>query len=410
MANANTWNSLPKTLNDSETIAEYIAAQLATHNADDSAHGQSDEAIYNHRIAEILDHLDQSIINAKIIASHRTYNAVVGTDPEDDFDDIQDAIDFVNGIGGGTIFIKAGTYTQSTDLTLYSNITIEGNDADSVIIDFANYSKSILIKGTSGTHKNNITLRRVTISGYYTITGTACDLEYSDDVTFDECSFISADPTVGHGMLAIYAMYCTRLKINNCYFKDLRYGILPGDTTDLFITDNYIDNVVWQFVEMQDPATRITITGNFAQNVGDFFHSEYGADHILIDGNYISVNSYHAIYIIEASKSIITNNHIYGSDQDYDGIYLEALNRDIVTNNYVYNFNKSGIYLSNNSPGVDRSIISNNVCDSNDRYGIEIAGTNCQYNIVIGNNLSNNTLGGLSDSGTGTSTNNNVTS
>lgn len=61
-----TWNTLPKTINDSQTIAGYIAAQLATHNADGSAHGQSDEALYNHRIATILDHLDASVTNPKI--------------------------------------------------------------------------------------------------------------------------------------------------------------------------------------------------------------------------------------------------------------------------------------------------------------------------------------------------------
>jgi len=95
MSNANTWNSLPKTINDSQTIAEFIAAQLATHNADDSAHGQSDEAIYNHRISTILDHLDQSITKSKFIFSLSDgllfqengsgFNAwsVVGTSEED---------------------------------------------------------------------------------------------------------------------------------------------------------------------------------------------------------------------------------------------------------------------------------------------------------------------------------------
>lgn len=61
-----TWNSLPKTMGDPTTISEYIAAQFATHNADDSAHGQSDEAIYNHRIAAIIDHLAQSVTGEKV--------------------------------------------------------------------------------------------------------------------------------------------------------------------------------------------------------------------------------------------------------------------------------------------------------------------------------------------------------
>jgi len=54
-------------MNDPQTIAEKIATEFATHNADDSAHGQSAEAIYNHRIAEILDHLDGSISLNKLV-------------------------------------------------------------------------------------------------------------------------------------------------------------------------------------------------------------------------------------------------------------------------------------------------------------------------------------------------------
>ena len=61
-----TWGALAKTINDSQTIAAYIAAQFAVHNADVSAHGQSDEAVYNHRIGEILDHLDASVTYLKI--------------------------------------------------------------------------------------------------------------------------------------------------------------------------------------------------------------------------------------------------------------------------------------------------------------------------------------------------------
>src|SRR3990167_7908148 len=48
------------------------------------------------------------------------YRAIVSPTPGGtDFIDIQKAIDYVNELGGGTIFIKSGTYTIASDITLY---------------------------------------------------------------------------------------------------------------------------------------------------------------------------------------------------------------------------------------------------------------------------------------------------
>jgi len=404
-----TWWNLPKSTSDSQTISAYIAAQLATHNADNSAHGQSNEAIYNHRIADILDHLDQSITNSKIIASHRTFNAVVGTDPEDDFDDIQDAIDFVNGLGGGTIFIKAGTYTQAAQITLYSNIMLEGANPNSVIIDFNSCNYGLNITGTSGTHLENVIIKNITITGVNSNPDGALAAYYVDNLLVENVTFTGEEDVTPSGNYDVWVSDCNHAIFRNNYHANSKQCYMPGNCTDLFIVYNYIESCKHRAIEFFDTGSRITIANNYAAQCGGFFYTEYGADNILVTANYAVSDTYQCIGFYDCPDTIITNNHLYGDDQDMDGIYMAQTNRVIISNNYIYNFNKSGIYFLNSDGGVDRCVITGNVCNSNDRYGVEISGADCSYNIVLGNNLSNNTAGGLSDAGTSTEAAHNVT-
>ena len=400
-----TWNSLAKTINDSQTIAEYIAAQFATHNADDSAHGQSNEALYNHRIAEILDHVDQSITNAKILASHRTYSAVVGSDAEDDFDNIQDAIDFVNGLGGGTIFIKPGTYSQGADLVLYSNVQIESNDPNSVIIDFQDAAYGVQIVGSAGTHKENISLKNLTFTGSDSSNDGVLDIQYADDIRIINCNFVGEYLLVDNGTQDIYLDNSTRIYIQNNYFADSRSCISAGTLTDFFFQENYVESCNLNLIEVFGVGDKFTISGNYIAQSGGFFYSEYGINHLFIDSNYGYFDTVNMIYLEQASFSSITNNRLYGNDQNYNGITLVSSDRCIVTGNYIYNVNLNGIFIDSDS---DRCVISNNIVNSCDAYGIKINNSNCNNNILLGNVVSNNTSGGISDSGTGTVSDDNV--
>jgi len=60
------WYALGRTVSDSTTIMEEIDDKILTHNLDASAHGQSNEAVYNHRITALLDHVDGSVTLRKL--------------------------------------------------------------------------------------------------------------------------------------------------------------------------------------------------------------------------------------------------------------------------------------------------------------------------------------------------------
>ena len=72
--------------------------------------------------------------------------------------DIQKAIDKVNKLGGGTVFLKQGTHSLASDLILYDNINLEGEGIYNTIIDFNDNPAQIKIIGTLKTEAGTFTI------------------------------------------------------------------------------------------------------------------------------------------------------------------------------------------------------------------------------------------------------------
>lgn len=61
MSDPITWYALGRAVDDTETILQAVDDKILTHNLDASAHGQTNEAVYEHRVNQILDHLEGSV-------------------------------------------------------------------------------------------------------------------------------------------------------------------------------------------------------------------------------------------------------------------------------------------------------------------------------------------------------------
>lgn len=142
-----TWYILPKNVDDLTTIEEQIDADVLVHNQDPSAHGQSAESLYEHRVKPLIDHLNYSIYNIKQAPATRVVKAFVGPAGVGEFETIQEAIDYVNLLGGGRVFIKSGTYALTDHIVMYSNVHLEGESRDSVILDFNSNNKYFKVLG-----------------------------------------------------------------------------------------------------------------------------------------------------------------------------------------------------------------------------------------------------------------------
>lgn len=82
-------------------------------------------------------------------AFQTTSTVVSDSNVSGDFTDIQRAIDVTAALGGGIVFIRNGTYLLSDDIIMPSNVTLRGETAGGVILDFQDLSKQILIKGAN---------------------------------------------------------------------------------------------------------------------------------------------------------------------------------------------------------------------------------------------------------------------
>lgn len=132
-----TWDALAKNQIDPELISEYVAAAIVAHESDPEAHLGAGESLEQHKTNDVIDHPAESILNDKLHIPSRAYTAVVGSGALVDFEDIQDAIDFVSGVGGGSIYICSGTYALPNILTIPTNVKIFGQSRETVFIDCA---------------------------------------------------------------------------------------------------------------------------------------------------------------------------------------------------------------------------------------------------------------------------------
>ena len=81
----------------------------------------------------------------------KTVNAFPG-------DDIQKLIDQIHDIGGGVIFIKNGTHKLSANLTMYSNVYINGENGHTAILDFQTNAYGIVASGSSAYSTGTVTV------------------------------------------------------------------------------------------------------------------------------------------------------------------------------------------------------------------------------------------------------------
>ncbi len=405
-----TWYALGRDIFDNQTIIEEIQAELLAHNQDASAHGQSSEAVYNHRIAELLDHVSYSIYNSKMNPAARIYQAIVGPGFEADFTTIQQAIDWAHLYGGGIVHIKAGTYVQSQSLVLYSDIILEGEDDDLSVLDFNNLNIGILIEGTSGTHKKNITLRGLGIINAWNGNG-AVYLDYADDILIEECRFENnAESTATYDVTIQMNHPGRRITIRRNRFIGGNYLIALGTFKDVFIYENY-------FTEN----TQATLSGwacshvIFRDNILENSPNDANADScIFFEDNIaqlmVEVNQFigclsKGLKIQTTDKAVITGNAFHGVAGSSIGIDISQGDRNVITGNSFENYDSDGIWIETG----DYNVITGNTINSNGGYGVNISNSGANKNVVVGNVIVLNSSGAINDLGTGTVKDHNAT-
>ena len=201
--------------------------------------------------------------------------AVVATDGTGDFTDIQTAIDSLPS-GGGVVYIKEGTYTLTTGLTVTTdNVAIVGA------------GKSTIINTTS-----NIPLISVT----------------GDDFRIENVFFQGND--TGFTQVGIKLSSVASGLIEGCWVEDMgAQGIHISVLTDCIIINNIVSSNSWEGINIVN-ADRVIVKDNICTSNGRDGIS-VGGDNCIVVGNICRANTENGIELPGINlKNIINGNQL----------------------------------------------------------------------------------------------------
>lgn len=347
------------------------------------------------------------------------------------FKDIQAAIVYVNSLGGGVVYLRAGTYFISSQITLYSNIFLVGEGISSTVLDFQETSmdQGVFINGTLRSLSGIITLTNndATIVGTSSlfssdgvIAGDILHTDYGqfivDSVTSDTSLEITktyfgntqADigyyineptnnvlidslsikgvgtPSSGNG-IGVKADNCTNIRFQNLHITDCEeYGLWVEETTGLELVNCLIDNTNENdgaFIGANSASVSPSgiITGNrFINNKLYGLNLTKGHSISLIDNIFShngsgGVNSNNSIGMRATSNFFVSNKNV--------GINLTSSSYTNISGNLFFN---NGTAVSFSSVGQNNVIIGNNLYTSTDSV---VTASNTNNNLIVGNNF-----------------------
>ena len=305
----------------------------------------------------------------------------VAADGSGEYTDIQSALDALHS-AGGAVYIKDGTYTITSAITIpSSNIAMIGagkatkiTTSSDIVMISADTLSGLLIKnlfisgaGVSNQLNRGIYFDTVTNSKIENCWVENCGSQGitldansdNNDITGNQCSDISSTGIA----ISDNSLY-NNIIGNHCYSNV--FGISTSGSS-------YYTNITGNQC-YSNGADGIALSSVFYCNVGenicydnsnDGIHINTNSESNTVTGNELIANHQHGIFISDSShRNIIVGNVSSSNDVNntatYDGINLTS--------------------------DCDENIISNNRCESNDRYEINIDSSDCDNNLIIGNN------------------------
>lgn len=323
------------------------------------------------------------------------------TDGTADDVQIQAALDAAEAAGGGTIYIKEGTYDITAALTAVSNIKIIGDGFSTILRYTDGATFSGIIKNDDQVSGNTgIIITHLAIDGNSanTTVSPPQDMIWLKNtvkcIVEDVYIFNAPDSAI---VLDKSACKNNIVK-NNIIDTTVDIGIYSSEALQNEVIGNIVLNTGSYGIRFVSASHENNCVGNWVYNCGQ----TASVDGIVLDnsqrcnctGNYVYLSGRNGIRLTTATYANVSGNYVIQTDQH--GIYVDGAFRGNVTGNTVHISGQatsntySGIYLNN---AVDTSVIGNRSGDigsgTRQKYGIEEAGTS-DNNIIIGNMLDRN--------------------
>lgn len=301
------------------------------------------------------------------------------------FTSIQDAIDWVDSFGGGEIIIPTGTYTIAADITLYSNITLIGQDDDLTILDFNNTTYKMIAVGTFSDPLVNIHISGLQFKNGHNVTTGTLDFDYINDSSIRDCRFV--DNYDGSDGRDIWLNFndCNRITIINCRSEGGGYFFYGGGF-NISIKDCFAEDCNKTAIYANSNGfARGIIYGNYLKNpTEDGIYLGLNSTDTVIDSNYIysvgrngvvaaspfirivnntidSVNEGEHQIILNSSLTTVTNNLLYRINASYSSIYINNTDRSVINGNLIYGGGETPTVGVTLIAGSTKNIITSNV-------------------------------------------------
>lgn len=311
----------------------------------------------------------------KVIGSTQVRNAI-------QYDDIQDAIDELDALGGGVIYFPAGTYTIVATLTLCDNVALVGEPGTVLTTgtDGFELADILLIDG-----KSDVSVRNLTLQG-------AAD---------GNAACVTTGIRIRNNAARVHLESLRLFELGDCgIVVDNTTGAVPAFANRVFIRDCMIDNYNGDGIVI-DQATNVDVVNCSIKRETGFTAS--GDPTILATkGNAIRFKPARGaemgdVRIINTQSVTPRRNHFYQVAQEAADIAPYML--QIVGNSFEgggtddadtrdpanFNLRGSGIWMESTSKGTSgHRIIKGNTMRDILCYGIKCAGG--QMNTEIADN------------------------
>ena len=297
---------------------------------------------------------------------------------------VENAAFELNAHGGGTITFQAGDFDLGSEWFEFydlKGITFTGQGMDVTVLR-NNANASTDTEPFDFTNGDFITIRDMTVSAGGPLRST------SDALDFDAGDYNLVE----------------RVKVTSSRGRGI---VFDGKDVANGQPRTAIGNVVLDCIITGIPSDGIELLASSSNRVENCQVINVGGHGIQITKSSTSASQPNK----KSNDNVIVGNYVDNAGQD--GINLNSGDRNLITGNTILNSSN----ITSSQDGIDIASSDSILCDDNvvqsntatdnqavktQRYGLNIASSNCHRTVVAGNNFAGNRLGAWRDLGTGT--------
>ena len=340
---------------------------------------------------------------------------------------IQSAINALSS--GGKVFIKAGTYTITSNIKPASNVVVQGEGMNNTILKVSG-TNGVWIKNDA-TAMSNFSIMDMTLDGSSTSNALVNFNSNADNFNIIRCylkssaSFLAFhvgnvensifDGTGNVGTNDLLAGFVANSHITNNVFKNApQEGLTSGSTANATITGNQFISIGTKAISLESSGKiqNVVIADNVFRGSGTYdvqlFNSGFPIGNITIANNigqsgvtigqngasnYNTVigNKFAFISVSNGVDNTISNNYLSGGTGNGAIVLFSGSSKSRVIGNLIYNASQNGIWVqaSNYNTIIGNFIDSPGLGAANTYDGIQLltSGLATNNNIISGNTI-----------------------